>query len=86
MEYMRRLMRNMKLFLDTSKTFDKIWHERLVFKLIKNGISSKFLRLIKDFFGDRKQRLVLNEKCSSWMDVQAGVLQGSILGPLFFLI
>ena len=86
MEYMRRLMRNMKLFLDTSKTFDKMWHERPVFKLIKNGISSKFLRLIKDFFGYRKQRLVLNGKCSSWMDVQAGVLQGSILGPLFFLI
>lgn len=57
-----------------------------IFKFEQSGISGKLLRPIKDFLTDRKQRVALNGKCSSWMDVQAGVLQGSILGPLFFLI
>ena len=72
------------VFLDISKTFDKVWHEVLIFKLEQNGISGKLLRLIKDFLSNRKQRVVLNGQCSSWMDVQAGVPLGSLLGPLFF--
>ena len=56
MEYMRRLMRDMKfkVYFLTSKAFDKVWHEGLVFKLEQNGISGKLLRLIKDFLNDRK--------------------------------
>ena len=52
----------------------------------QNGISGKLLLLIKDFLSDRKQSVVLNGQSSSWIDVQAGVLQGSILAPLLFLI
>ena len=37
------------IFLDTSNTFDKVWHEGLIFKLKQNGISGKLLNLIKDF-------------------------------------
>ena len=74
------------VFLDISKAFDKVWHPGLIFKLEQNGISGKLLRLIKDFLSNRKQRVVLNGQCFSWMDVQAGVHQGSILGPLLFLI
>ena len=74
------------VFLDISKAFDKVWHKGLLFKLKQNGISGKLLNLISDFLSNRKQRVVLNGQYSSWKNIEAGVPQGSILGPLFFLI
>ena len=74
------------VFLDISKAFDKVWHEGLIFKLKQNGISGKLLNIIKDFLDSRKQRAVLNGQYSSWASITAGVHQGSILEPLFFLI
>ena len=61
------------VFLDISKAFGKILNEGLFFKLKQNGISGKLLRVTKDCLSDRKQRVVLNGQCSSWMDIQAGV-------------
>ena len=55
-------------------------------KLKLNGVSGNLLNVITNFLYERKQRVVLNGHHSSWTNVQAGVLQGSILGPLFFLI
>ena len=74
------------VFLDISKAFDKVWHEGLLFKLKQNGISGNLLNVITDFLYQRKQRVVLNGQHSSWTNIEAGVPQGSILGPLFFLI
>ena len=74
------------VFLDISKAFDKVWHEGLILKLNQYGISEHFLCLIKCFQKTRKQRVVLNGQTSSCTNVLAGVPQGSILGPLFFLI
>ena len=48
------------VFLDISKVFDNVWHERLIFKLKQNAISGKLLRLIKDFLSDKKENVVLN--------------------------
>ena len=74
------------MFLQTLKVFDEIWHEGLTFNLKQNGIFGKLLRLIKNLLSDRKKRVVLNGQRFSWMEIQAGVPKGSILGPLLFSI
>ena len=74
------------VFLDISKAFDKVWHEGVLFKLPQNGISGNLLKLLTDFLKNRKQRVTLNGQTSFWTEVNAGVPQGSILGPLLFLI
>ena len=74
------------IFLDMSKAFDRVWHEGLIFKLKSYGISGSLLILIQNFLSGRSQRVVLNGQVSDWVEILAGVPQGSILGPLFFLI
>ena len=74
------------VFLDISKAFDKVWHKGLTYKLKQNVISGSILNTIIDFLSFRKQRAVLNGPVSQWTNIEAGVPQGSILGPLLFLI
>ena len=74
------------VYLDISKASDRVWHDGLIFKLRRCSISGKLLSLVESFLADRKQRTVLNSKASQWGNVTAGVPQGSILGPLFFLV
>ena len=74
------------VYLDISKAFDRVWHDGLIYKLKRCGVSGQLLLLVQSFLKDRKQRTVLNGQSSTWGDISAGVPQGSILGPLFFLV
>ena len=74
------------MYLDISIAFDRVWHDGLIYKLKRCGVSGQLLFLIQSFLKDRKQRTVLNGQSSTWGDISEGVPQGSILGPLFFLV
>ena len=74
------------IFLDISKAFDRVWHEGLIYKIQSTEISGTALKLIKSFLSGRFQRVLLNSQTTSWSPILASVPQGSILGPLFFLI
>ena len=74
------------VFLDLPKAFHEVWHGGLMYKLKRLGICRKYYGLIHSFLNDRHQIVVLNGQCPNWPKIKAGVLQGSILGPLLFLV
>lgn len=74
------------VFCDISKAFDRVWHKGLIAKLRSIGISGNLLHWFKNYLSCRKQRVVLHDKMSPWEVIRAGVTQGSILGPLLFII
>ena len=74
------------VFLDISKAFDKVWHEGLLFKLKQNGVSGKLHKFFESYLNNRKQRVALNGFYSDYASIESGVPQGSVLGPLLFLV
>ena len=74
------------IFLDISKAFDKVWHEGLLFKLKQIGVGGPLLNWFQTYLVGRLQRVIIKGQESTWLPITAGVPQGSILGPLLFLI
>ena len=74
------------VFLDAAKAFDKVWHRGLLFKLRQLGITPEFVNWFASYLSHRKQCVVINGASSPTLSIEAGVPQGSILGPLLFLV
>ena len=74
------------VFCDITKAFDKVYHPALLHKLLKLGISGALLNWFSSYLNDRQQRVVTHGEFSNWGKVEAGAPQGSVLGPLLFLI
>ena len=68
------------------KAFDRVWHRGLLFKLRQNGIDGKLLQWLNSYLTNRKQKVTLKSCASTIKSILAGVPQGSVLGPLLFLV
>ena len=74
------------IFMDLSKAFDTLNHDILIYKLKSYGLSEAALKLMQSYLTNRKQYVEINNTQSTKNDITVGVPQGSILGPLLFII
>lgn len=74
------------VFLDLAKAFDKVWHTGLIYKMLKFGYTHKMVKLIQSYLRNRQFYIALHDADSTLRNIQAGVPQGSLLGPFLFNI
>ena len=73
------------VFCDISKAFDRVWYQGILLKL-QAGVTGNLLSWFRSYLSNRRQKVVLPGASSTWNFIFAGVPQGSILGPLLFLL
>jgi retron-type reverse transcriptase len=73
------------VFLDIQQAFDKVWHKGLLHKL-KNNLSDKLYLIMKSYLSEHYFQVKINDELSVYHLIRAGVPQGSILGPLLYII
>jgi hypothetical protein len=74
------------IYTDFEKAFDKVPHNRLIFKIKKYGICQSVLKWITAYLRNRKHKVRLNNRFSEWKEVISGIPQGSVLGPILFVL
>ena len=74
------------VYSDFQKAFDKVSHQRLLLKLNALGIGNDVINLIEKWLTHRRQKVIVDSEISNWKSVLSGVPQGSVLGPILFLI
>ena len=74
------------IYLDFQKASDKVPHQRLLLKLKAHGIGNYVINWIEKWLTHRRQRVIADGEISNWKSVLSGVPQGSVLGPIMFLI
>ena len=83
---MNKKLHTAAVLVDFAKAFDSINHVKLVNKLKMFSLETKAVLWIKDYLSNRMQRVMVNGDCSNWDTIKYGVPQGSILGPLLFIM
>lgn len=74
------------LMIDVAKAFDRVYHKALIKKLIKNKLPYDIIKIIDSYLNHRTFQIRLNNKLSDKRNIQAGVPQGSLLGPVLYII
>ena len=72
--------------LDFTAAFDRVSHSGLLFKLKCIGVGGSVLSICKEFISNRRQRVVVDSATSEWIPIVSGMPQGSVLGPLLFIL
>ena len=72
--------------IDFEGAFDAVWRKGVIYKIIKLGIRGRMLDYIHDFLQNRFSRSLVNSVTTPWISTDVGIPQGSILGPILYII